>query len=57
MNYGALIDTDLSHSMLSFRLFSSIILSCYSIGTCKGESELKILCENFIKEDGTTYLK
>ena len=36
-------ETDISNSMLSILFFSYIILSCYSIGACRGESLLKYL--------------
>ena len=51
------IETDISNSMPSLRLFSSVILSFSYIGAFRGVIELKYFCEIVIKEYGRKSLE
>ena len=53
-NHLLSVDTDFSNTISHLSLFSFVILSCYSVETCRGVIELKIFCEFFLKEDITT---
>ena len=51
------IETDLSNSMISLRIFSSIILSCYFMDICRGEKVLESLCDIDLKHGGIESLQ